>query len=960
MTPERWQQIERLYHEALARAASERGAFLASACGGDEMLRREVESLLAQPVSADGPLDGAAAALLSDVATLLAAGTRIGVYVVQGLLDKGGMGEVYRAIDTKLKREVALKVLPSSVAGDAGRLARFQREAEVLASLNHPNIATVHGLEEAGTIRAIVMELVDGETLAARVARAGALPLDDVLSIGRQIAEALDAAHEKGIVHRDLKPANVIVSRGGTVKVLDFGLAKMQPAGDTATGAHTFTVEATREGVVLGTPTYMSPEQARGQAVDRRTDIWAFGCVLYEMLTGRAPFAGGTVTDTLAAVLDREPDWGALSSRAPADLVHLLKRCLEKDSGQRLRDISTAIEMMRGKPVAAVPPPASPASRWIRPVAMAGVLIVASGLAIWAPWRSGTSTREAVRFEVGPTENTAFTVGGAMTVSPDGHWLAFPARGEDGITRFWLRSLDAVDVRALPGTEAGALPAPVSWSWDSRFLLFGANDRLTKIDIHGGTPQALTVDVFGGLNGAAWNRDGEIVLGRLRSGPLLRIAASGGTATPVTALGEGETHHRWPQFLPDGRRFLYLRVSSDPGTMGVYVGSLDTRPDAQSRVRVLASDRQAYYAASPDGGPGHLIFMRESALMAQPFDPDTLALSGDPVAIAEGVDSFPLATYGLFSVSETGTVVYRGGIASRLTPTWFGLQGRPEGTLGERGEYANPAASPDGARVAVARGPSANRDIWILDVARGTSTRFTFDSASDDNPVWSPDGQSIVFSSNRLGQRDLYLKPADGSADERLLFKSNESKVPTSWSSDGGSLLFTTISAKTGDDVWALPMQGEPTPIPIVQAPFQESNARFSPNGRWISYRSNESGTNEIYVRPFTPQDGADTIGARRLVSTGTGWHSRWQPDGKKLFYATMGSQQTVMEVDIDASAGFRAGTPRSLFAGPPSILDYGWDIAPDGKRFLFLATPGDGRTIPFTVMINWAAALKK
>jgi Tol biopolymer transport system component len=710
--------------------------------------------------------------------------------------------------------------------------------------------------------------------------------------------------------------------------------------------------------MILGTAAYMSPEQARGQAVDRRTDIWAFGCVLYEMLTGRAPFTGGTFTDTLAAVLEREPDWGALSSQAPADLVHLLKRCLEKDPGQRLRDISTATEMMRGKPVAAAPPPASAASRWIWPVAIAGVLIVASGLAIWAPWRSGTSPRETVRFEVGPTERMAFTVGGAMSVSPDGHWLAFPARGEDGITRFWLRSLDTVDVRALPDTESGPLPSPAFWSWDSRFLLFAANGRLTKIDIQGGPPQTLPVDGSGGLNGAAWNRDGEIVLGRFRSGPLMRMAASGGTATPVTALGDGETHHRWPQFLPDGRRFLYLRVSSDPGTMGVYVGSLDARPDEQSRVRVLASDRQAYYAASPDGGPGHLIFVRESALMAQPFDPDTLALSGDPVAIAQGVESFPLATYGLFSVSDTGTVVYRGGIASRLTPTWFDVQGRPEGTLGEPGEYANPAVSPDSTRVAVARGPSRNRDIWVLDVARGTSTRFTFDSASDDNPVWSPDGRFIVFSSNRLGQRDLYLKPADGSSDERLLFKSDEPKVPTSWSSDGGSLLFTSISAKTADDVWALSMQGESKPIAIAQTPFQEGNGRFSPDGGWISYGSNESGPFEVYVRPFS--NGANTRAATRLISTGTGWHSRWRPDGKAVFYSTLGSQQTIMEVDIDTSADFRAGTPRSLFAGLPSVLDYGWDLAPDGKRFLFLATPGDGRTIPFTVMVNWAAALKK
>jgi Tol biopolymer transport system component len=336
-------------------------------------------------------------------------------------------------------------------------------------------------------------------------------------------------------------------------------------------------------------------------------------------------------------------------------------------------------------------------------------------------------------------------------------------------------------------------------------------------------------------------------------------------------------------------------------------------------------------------------------------------LSGDPVAIAEGIDSFPLATYGLFSVSETGIVVYRGSPGLRLTPTWFDLQGRPGATLGDPGEYVNPAVSPDGARVAVARGPATNRDIWLLDVARGTSTRFTVDAASDDNPVWSPDGRSIVFSSTRLGQSDLYLKPADGSANERLLFKSDESKAPTSWSSDGRSLLFTSIGAKTAEDIWALPMQGESKPLAIVQTPFPEAGGRFSPDSRWIVYRSSESGTSEIHVRPFSLQGGADTIGGPRLISRGNGsYHSRWRSDGKALFYATVGSPQTVMEVDIDTSQGFRAGTPRSLFAAPPSALSNGWDIAPDGKRFLFFATPGDGRTIPFTVVVNWAAALKR
>jgi Tol biopolymer transport system component len=441
------------------------------------------------------------------------------------------------------------------------------------------------------------------------------------------------------------------------------------------------------------------------------------------------------------------------------------------------------------------------------------------------------------------------------------------------------------------------------------------------------------------------------------AGPLLRVVTSAGVTTPATALAKGETHHRWPQFLPDGRHFLYLRVSSDPGKMGVYIGSIDAKPEEQSLKRLVATNRQAFYAASPDGRPGHLVFMRETTLLAQPFDPDRMELSGEPAPIAEGVDSYAPSTSGMFSVSQTGTLVYLAGRTSKMLLTWFDRIGHRGATLGEPGECANPATSPDGTRVAVALGPVERRDIWILDVARGTTTRFTFDPAWDDDPIWSPDGKQIVFGSQRAGRWDLFIKPADGSGEERLLFTSDEPKSPDSWSRDGRYLIFSSFSAKTGGDLWALPMQGEAQPIPILRTLFPEEVGILSPDGRWIAYGSRESGTWEIYVRPFSPVPGVTATAANWRISTAKGFHPRWRADGKELFYSSLDLE--LMAVEIDTSKGFRAGPPRRLFMAPPPLLNVGWDVAPDGKSFLFVAQPGGTRTVPFTVVLNWEAGLR-
>jgi Tol biopolymer transport system component/tRNA A-37 threonylcarbamoyl transferase component Bud32 len=885
-------------------------------------------------------------------------GSRVDHYEIIELIGKGGMGEVYRAKDTRLPREAAIKVSAEQFS------ERFAREAKIIASLNHPNISTLY---DVGA-HYLVMELVEGPTLADRI-KQGPLSLGEASAIARQIADALDYAHEKGVVHRDLKPGNIKIRPDGVVKVLDFGLARIGPGGtdrasgtdgDNLTNSPTMTAGQTEAGMILGTAAYMSPEQAKGRDVDKRADIWAFGVVFYEMLSGTPLYQGDTLQETIASVLKDEPDY----QRVPAQTHRLLKQCMEKDPQKRLRHIGDVMLLLDAAPVGpqsgvTAPPLAPPKKNWLWPAVAAGIVAIiivgVAALAIWAPWRSQTGAGQAVRFEVGPAEKMTFTVGGAMAVSPDGHWMVFPATGEDGVTRFWLRSLDTVEVRALPGTETTDIVPPASWSWDSRYVIFTVNNKLKKIDIQGGPPQTLA-DVPRYQNGAAWNRAGVVVLGFSAPGPLLRVSASGGVATPATVLDKDEANHRWPQFLPDGRHFLYQRVSSDPNRTGVYIGSIDAKPDEQSLKRLLASDRQAYYAASPNGAPGYLVFLRETTLMAQPFDPAKMELSGEPSPIAEGVDSFSAANYGLFSVSDTGALVYRGGAASRMALTWFDQQGNPGGTLGEPGEYANPAVSPDGTRVAVALGPTATRDIWILDVARATATRFTFDSAADDNPVWSPDGKSIVFSSNRSGRRDLYIKPADGSGEERLLFKSEESKMPTSWSKDGRFLLFTSVGPKTDQDIWKLPMQGEAKPLPILQTPFEEKMGQFSPDDRWIAYSSNESGAFEPYVRPFSPEASAGATAAKWKVSKGTGENPRWRADGKELFYTT---NLRPMAVDIDTSKGFQAGTPRRLFAAPPPVVDVGWDVAPDGS-FLFVAAPGDARTIPFTVVLNWAAALKK
>jgi eukaryotic-like serine/threonine-protein kinase len=886
-------------------------------------------------------------------------GDSLGPYRIDSLLGKGGMGEVYRGTDTRLGRPVAIKVSAREFSD------RFEREAIAISSLNHPHVCTLYDVGP----NYLVMELVEGDTLAHLIQQ-GPMPLEAVLQYSIQIADALSAAHARGIIHHDLKPANIIVTMTG-VKMLDFGLAKLGPAKFSASrSSEVETQPMTEPGSISGTPQYMSPEQVEGKAIDERSDIFAFGAVMYEMLTGRRAFNGETKTAVLAAILKDQP--GPIQQfqpQVPRSLDRVVRKCLEKKAADRwhsAHDLKQTLELIDLTVPTGASASASSGSgiqvasrslgaKWLWPAIAAAVLIAAgAGLIRWAPWRSAPPV-QPVRFEVGPSDKITFVNHARMAISPDGRWMAFNAQGDDGQIRYYLRALDGVEVRPLPGTEGGQVPP--AWSYDSRWVLFAnrSSDKLKKIDIRGGPPQTIA-DFPGILTGASSNPSGVILASSwdTQPHPILRVSASGGQMTPVTALAPRDAAHRWPQFLPDRKHFLYLVISSDANRQGVYVGSLDAEPEQQSKRRLLATDRQACYAPSPGGGAGHLLFLRGATLMAQNFDPGRMMLSGDPVSVAEGIETYSDANDGLFEVSDTGTLVYRAGLGSQNSLTWFDQQGNPAGTIGDPGEYESVAISPDGSRVAASMGPGNKRDIWILDVTRGTSTRFTFDSR-DERPVWSPDGKYIAFTSNRSGRLDLYIKPADGSGEEKLLLKTDEEKYPEGFTKDGRFLLFFSVSPKTQADVWALPVQGEARPISLLKTQFREGIPVPSPGGDWLSYTSNESGSFEVYVRPFTP-DSPVGAGAKWLVSKGGGGRSRWRPDGKELFYSGPNSQ--MMAVDIDTSKGFQASTPHRIFGAPRG---YGsWDLSPDGKRFLFVALSGAGNVTPYTVVLNWAAGLEK
>jgi eukaryotic-like serine/threonine-protein kinase len=870
-------------------------------------------------------------------------------YRISSKLGEGAMGEVYRATDGKLGREVAIKLIPEDFARDTTRMARFTREAQVLASLNHPNIAAIYGVED----RALIMELVEGQTLSERIKRS-AIPLEEALDIARQIADGLEAAHDKGIVHRDLKPANIKITPNGTVKLLDFGLAKAEGPWSATTSvedAPTLTVASTGAGVILGTAAYMAPEQARGRNVDKRADIWAFGVILYEMLTGEQMFEGDTVTDILASVVRQDPDL----KRVPEKVRPLLQRCLEKDPKRRLRDAGDAMLLLDTAPAATVAASTSKA-----PLLAIGSLAALLALALaglsYVHFREAPRAADVVRFQVGLPESVNFTQFGTSAVSPDGRKIVFAAYGYDGNPRLWLRTLDSPVATPLQETAINQQTAALFWSPDSRFIAYGDNKQLKKIDITGGPPQNLT-EVAPAIGGS-WNSDGTILVGSTRG--ILKLSANGGTPTTVTKPASPQEAHGHPVFLPDGRHFLYVR-GLPPGKRTINVGDLNAAPDAQNQTPILTNDYGVSVTTSTSGAP-LVLFLRDGTLLGQEFEMNALTLTGSPVTVMEQVAGVQGAALGHFSVSKTGTLVFRSISGNNRQLTWYTRQGDIAGRPAEPGPYGTMKVSPDGSKAAVVQNDPrqpGNSDIWIIDLTTGASTRFTFDSGSDSQPVWSPDGRFLAWQSFRNNQMGIYRKAADGSGADELLTSGNGITNLTDWTHNG--YLIYTI----GGDVQALPAnpdaEGKRTPTPVIQSSAQERGAYVSPDNRWIAYMSSETGRDEIYVQPFSV--GGAKVSGKWMVSRGTRGMARWRADSKELMFVN--GDGAVVAVDVAAGSAFQAGAPRKLFQMPLELLSNAnpgtlADATRDAQRVLLVMPVQENSQRELAVVLNWQDRLKR
>ena len=892
-------------------------------------------------------------------------GTRLGPYEVTEQIGVGGMGEVYRATDTNLKRQVAIKVLPASVASDADRLARFQREAEVLAALNHPHIAAIYGLEKSDATIALVMELVEGPTLADRIAQ-GAIPLDEALPIARQIAEALEAAHEQGIIHRDLKPANIKVRPDGTVKVLDFGLAKaIDPAGPSSAGAMnspTISLHATQAGMILGTAAYMAPEQAKGRPVDKRADVWAFGVVLYEMLTGARAFPGEDVSDTLATVLKFEPDWTRLPADTPPAIHRLLKRCLVKDPKLRLRECGSALVDIHealsgsdpspsGAPSMVVTPAAIPRRSMLPVLAAAAALTAVVAVATWAVARNQATPdpQPTRRFTITlpPSDDLPAGRGNLLTLSPDGRTLVYMARRGNTSTQLFRRPLDQFEGVAIAGTEGGSEPF---FSFDGQWLGFNAEGSLKKVALVGGPP--LTVAAAASLRGANWGSDGRIVFGTEGSGGrLMQAGASGGDATELLKI-DGPRRAWYPQVLPGGKAVLFTLSESTRDTGELHLLEVDTGAHrtilpAAAAGRVLPT--------------GHLVFVRGGALWAVPFDLGRLEAVGTPVPVVEGVrvEGGGAVQY---AVADDGSLAYIPGTAASNERglMFVGRDGTSETLTVPARDYFALALSPDQTRVAVQIADGANADVWVAEIARGTLTRVTSDAGFDGTPLWSADSKTVVYASSRDQQWMLHRKAADGTGEAEVVatFPKGVGRVrPYSWSRDG-----TTLVVEVDSDIGVVPTSGKGQWKPLIHTSAYEGQPAVSPDGRWVAYLSSESGSGEVYLQRFPD------LGDRRAISTGSGHRPTWSRDGRELFYLRGGPPNAVMHVTVRATPDGRAdiGTPEVLtefrfFSQNSAGRIY--DVSADGKRLLVLTRAGDDgstQSRQINVVLNWFEELKR
>ena len=887
----------------------------------------------------------------------IASGSRLGAYEVLSALGAGGMGEVYRARDTKLKREVALKVLPEAFASDPDRLARFQREAELLATLNHPNIAAVYGLEDAGGVVAIVLELVEGDTLADRIAR-GPVPVHEAIEIAMRIADALEAAHEQGIVHRDLKPANIKVRDDGTVKVLDFGLAKaMDPAPSSAAKAMnspTLSIHATQAGVILGTAAYMSPEQARGRAVDRRADIWAFGVVLYEMLTGRRAFDGDDISITLANVLKDDVSWQALPADLPAPVRRLLRRCLEKDPRRRLNSIGDArLELDEagspadGDGVLAPTPVAAaviPAWRRALPWAVAGLACAVAVVILlqWAPWRAAPPARTTrVSVEIGAEASLSWNISGSATIlSPDGAVLAFVAqKNTSDAPHLFVRRLDQLRASPLAGTEDAASPF---FSPDGQWIAFFANGKLKKISVTGGAAVTLCDAPAG--RGGTWADDGTIVYSpaNLAGINLMRVSAAGGKPDRLTTLEQGEVTQRFPQILPGGKAVLFMSHNA----IGNYEdANLVVQPlPAGSRKVIVHGGYNGRYVSS-----GHLLYLHSGTLFAAPFDVNRLELTGPPVPVVEGVASGP-GGGAQFALSSNGTLVYEPGQSSTDVERdiyWMDRDGKTTMLRSTLADWSNIMFAPDGRRLALDIADGAMDHVWVYEWARDTLSRLTLGAGIDYKPVWTPDSRRIVFSSQRDGGFNLYWQRADGTDDAQRLTRSKNNQYPASWHPTGKLLAYSEMRPETNWDLMILPIEGDEAsgwkpgePRVLLSTGFVEGEPMFSPDGRWLAYISEKTGRPEVYVRPF-PGPGGEW-----QISANGGNTPTWSRSRRELFYTTSDNRIMVSEYTVEGDA-FRADKSRvwsdALYRSRPRGFPFfrSFDLHPDGERFALAKLAG-------------------
>jgi eukaryotic-like serine/threonine-protein kinase len=870
----------------------------------------------------------------------LTPGEQFAGYDVRAPLGRGGMGEVYRAHDRRLRRDVAIKVLPHAFSDDPDRLARFEREARVLASLNHPNIGAIYALEESGGTRALVLELVEGPTLADRLQQ-GALPVDEALVFARHIAEALEAAHARGIIHRDLKPANIKLTGDGSVKVLDFGIAKAldSPPADPMVSPTTMTA-ASQAGTILGTAAYMSPEQARGQAVDSRTDIWSFGCVLYEMVAGRRPFAGGTAADMIAAILEHEPDWSHLPERAPATLRRLLRRCLEKNPRQRLRDIGDArIELDDALVAREDPAPILTGASWRRhvPRALTGGLVAILLLALGWLILSGQPAQGpplVTRTSVTLPSSQELDVRGRsapLALSPDGRRLVYVAHSA-GQTHLYLRELEAFDARPLPATGGAHYPF---FSPDGQWVAFFADGKLKRVSIQGGSPVTICdAPVIG--RGGTWGADGRIVFDPGEVGLMQVDVGSGRTEPLTTGDAAMDAHLRWPHFLPDGRTLLATAVID--GTP-----MLVARSPGTGRWHQLGRGLQPQYVAS-----GHLVFhaphVREGEIQIVTFDPERLETRGEPISVLDGVFRSQDAGGAYFAVAPNGALIFAPGVHAR-TLVRVDRNGRRAPLTDDRRGFRMPRISPDGRQIAVTVDPRPSQ-IWIYDIARRSGVPLAT-VGHNISPLWAPDARRVAF----YASGDMFWRAADASAEAIRLLAREGPQYPGAWSNDGQFIVFATDDPTTGSDIWVMPLGGG-EPRALVATRAHESNPALSSDQRWLAYTSDESGRPEIHVRPFPNIDEGKWV-----VSAGGGDSAVWSPTGREVFYM---NGAALMAVGVDTTASeFVAGKPDLLFTGPFETGSPRFDISPDGAYFVMIEADPDARPTRIHVVLNWSEELR-